>query len=84
MWAVVPVKEIRQAKQRLALEMSTDERCRLVEAMLSDVLEALSRVDGFEGLLVVTRDAEAAAAAREQGASVLEENDESCLNGALE
>ena len=84
MWAVVPVKEIRQAKQRLAPEMSADERRRLVEAMLSDVLEALSRVDGLEGVLVVTRDSEASVAAREQGAAVLEESDDRGLNGALE
>lgn len=84
MWAVVPVKEMRQAKQRLAPEMSADERIRLVEAMLSDVLEGLSRVDGLEGVLVVTRDPEAAVAAREQGAAVLEESGDSGLNGALE
>ena len=84
MWAVVPVKEIRQAKQRLAAEMSADERRRLVEAMLSDVLEALSGVDRLEGVLVVTRDAGAAAAARERGAVVLEEGDEGDLNAALE
>ena len=84
MWAVVPVKEIRQAKQRLAPEMTADERRRLVEAMLSDVLEVLLQVDRLKGVLVVTRDSAAAAAARDRGAVVLEEVDESGLNAALE
>ena len=84
MWAVVPVKELRQAKQRLSSQLTSPERHRLVEAMVADVLEELSRVEGLEGVLVVTRDREAGETARRAGAEVLDEAADGGLNAALE
>ena len=84
MWAVVPVKEIQDAKQRLAGCLGPAERRALVKAMLGDVLEALAAVSLLEGVLVVTRDPEAARCAASAGATVLDEIGEEGLNAALE
>ena len=84
MWAVVPVKEMQDAKQRLAGFLAPAERRALVKAMLADVLEALSAVSLLDGVLVVTRDPEAARCAASAGAMVLDEIGEEGLNAALE
>ncbi len=75
MWAVLPVKDLANAKQRLAAVLDGAERGRLSAAMLEDVLAALSRVAGLEGILVVSRDREAGALARRYGARLLEESE---------
>jgi 2-phospho-L-lactate guanylyltransferase len=46
-WAVVPVKDIRDAKQRLASVLAPHERAALFRAMLHDVLSALSGAEGL-------------------------------------
>jgi 2-phospho-L-lactate guanylyltransferase len=75
MWAVLPVKDLANAKQRLAATLSAAERGRLSAAMLEDVLAALARVAGLDGILVVSRDREAAALARRYGARLLQESE---------
>lgn len=82
-WAVVPVKAFRLAKQRLAGAFSPFERRALAEAMLDDVLSVLARVESLAGILVVTRDSLAAARARRRGALVLHEPEASGLNAAV-
>jgi 2-phospho-L-lactate guanylyltransferase len=72
-WAVVPVKELRLAKQRLAGVLSPEQRAHLARAMAIDTLEALSRVRGLEGIEVATADPGAAEIARRFGASVCAE-----------
>jgi 2-phospho-L-lactate guanylyltransferase len=59
MWAVVPLKNIRQAKQRLGPMLAPDERSALMMAMVSDVLEALTQTPGLAGILLVSRAPEA-------------------------
>lgn len=68
----VPVKDLVTAKQRLAAALAPEQRVRLARAMLADVLRVLAgcRVDA---VWVVSRDAEAAAAARAAGAEMLAE-----------
>jgi 2-phospho-L-lactate/phosphoenolpyruvate guanylyltransferase len=68
--AVVPVKEIAQAKQRLASVLSPAARRALVRAMLEDVLSALSVTRGLAGILVVTADRTAAVIAHRFGAEI--------------
>src|SRR6266700_3813388 len=63
-WAVVPAKDLAQAKQRLAGVLTPEERQGLAQAMLEDVLSALSGVPALAGLIVVTREAAFAATAR--------------------
>jgi 2-phospho-L-lactate guanylyltransferase len=82
LWAVVPVKEIGRSKQRLNAALFTDERERLVRAMLRDVLLAL-RASPLADVVVITRDAEVGALAKECGAQVLAERGEGDLNAAL-
>ena len=43
MWAVVPLKNIRHAKQRLAPLLTPAERSELMLAMITDVLAALTQ-----------------------------------------
>ena len=84
LWAVVPVKEIARSKQRLSGALFQDERERLVRAMLRDVLGALRASSGLADMLVITRDAEVGALAKECGAQVLaERGGADDLNAAL-
>src|SRR6185436_7597043 len=80
LWAVVPVKEIARSKQRLSGALFQDERERLVRAMLRDVLGALRASSGLADVLVITRDAEVGALAKECGAQVLAERGADDLN----
>ncbi|MBC8240649.1 MAG: 2-phospho-L-lactate guanylyltransferase [Alphaproteobacteria bacterium] len=72
-WAVVPVKQFDQAKKRLSPVLNADERRRLSRVMLADVLDALSKVSGIDGVLVVTCEPDAMELARTFGAEVLQE-----------
>lgn len=74
-WAVLPVKDIAGAKQRLAGVLSPDERRELFAAMLEDVLGALAASPGLGGILVVTRDPQAQALAARYGAKALLEGE---------
>ncbi|MGH6919962.1 MAG: 2-phospho-L-lactate guanylyltransferase, partial [Geminicoccaceae bacterium] len=73
LWAVLPVKDLRHAKQRLAGVLDAAERQALFAAMLEDVLEALAASEGLAGILVVTRDVQARDLAARYGARVLVE-----------
>jgi len=73
MWAVVPVKDLDGAKQRLAPALDQHRRTALYRAMLQGVLDALAASSRLAGVLVVTRDPWAAEQARARGARVLEE-----------
>ena len=69
----MPVKDLHNAKQRLAGVLGPAERHALFRAMLEDVLSALSASRGLAGILMVTRDAEARQLAARYGARVLVE-----------
>lgn len=71
--ALVPVKDLQQAKQRLADILAPGERRDLFRAMLEDVLSVLTSCRTLAGVVLVTRDAEARALAARYGARVLEE-----------
>lgn len=75
LWAVLPVKDLQHAKQRLAGILSAKERRTLFAAMLEDVLAALAGCAGLAGILVVTRDQEAWRLAGRYGARVLLEDE---------
>lgn len=82
-WAVVPVKRLDQAKQRLAGCLSDAERAALSLAMLDDVLSALSDSPGLAGLIVVTADREVRDRAKGYGSRALEEPGPSGLTAAV-
>jgi 2-phospho-L-lactate/phosphoenolpyruvate guanylyltransferase len=75
LWAVLPVKDLSGAKQRLAGVLSAKERLELSFAMLQDVLCALAVSAGLAGILLVTRDPEARRLAVRFGARVLVEQE---------
>jgi len=64
-WAVVPLKSIRRAKQRLASLLTPTERGELMLAMVGDVLDALTQTPDLAGILLVSRAPEAADLARQ-------------------
>ena len=72
-WAVVPVKTLDAAKQRLAGALDPAPRRGLSLAMLADVLDALDATPGLDGIAVVSRDADVAALARRRGLRVIPE-----------
>ena len=72
-WAVVPVKELADAKQRLSSNLSPEERRALVTIMLDDVLNAVSAVRQLAGVLVVTVDPVATSLAGRYGARIVTE-----------
>jgi len=65
MWALVPVKELAQSKQRLSGVLDPGEREGLVLAMLRDVLTAIRGANAFDGVLLVSRSRKAQAVAGE-------------------
>lgn len=72
-WAVVPVKDTRAAKQRLAPALPPELRRGLAPAMLEDVLAALAGAPGLAGRLIVTTDPAAIALAARYGCITTEE-----------
>ena len=71
--AVLPIKDMGDAKRRLAGFLGAAERQALAQAMAEDVLETLSHVPGLAEIVVVTRDARACDLAARYGARVLPE-----------
>jgi 2-phospho-L-lactate guanylyltransferase len=71
--AVVPVKETRAAKQRLAGILTSEQRQLLAQTMFEDVLSALAQTAGLAAILVATVDRAIAEIAGRYGAEVSEE-----------
>jgi 2-phospho-L-lactate guanylyltransferase len=71
--AVVPVKDLDRAKERLSGRLTKPERRALVLAMLEDVLVTLARVPGIDATLVVTHEPEVVRLAVRIGAETLAE-----------
>jgi 2-phospho-L-lactate guanylyltransferase len=70
-WAVIPVKETSEAKQRLSAGVPAHLRQELALTMLEDVLAAVSQAHGLAGIAVVTVDARAVRLAQTYGARIL-------------
>ena len=56
MWALLPLKDFVQAKQRLTGCLTVSERRGLFHAMVEDVLTVLAAHSGFERIVVVSDD----------------------------
>jgi 2-phospho-L-lactate guanylyltransferase len=82
-WAIVPVKPLRRGKSRLADILPDEERAELNRWLLEHTLSTLSETKGIEQTLVISRDPEALALARDFEARTLQEDASSRLNGAL-
>lgn len=84
MWAVLPAKDMVDAKQRLAEALSPAERRLLFRTMYEDVLAALAQATRLAGVAVVTRDPEAGAVARAYGARLIAEPENRGQTAAIE
>jgi 2-phospho-L-lactate/phosphoenolpyruvate guanylyltransferase len=69
--AVLPVKRLDAAKQRLAAGLDEERRRQLAAAMVGDVLEAIGEALGIERLIVVSGDPVAQELASQAGAEVV-------------
>ena len=83
MWALVPVKALSGAKQRLANVLRAAARARLAQAMLDDLLCLLENATQIERVLILTADAAVAQQARRRGHRVFEEDADQSLNENL-
>jgi len=83
LWAVVPVKELDRAKERLAPALPPGVRRALMLAMFEDVLSALVTTPGLVGLLVVTIDPAARGLAAKYGCHIIENGARDGHTGAV-
>lgn len=83
MWAIVPLKALESAKQRLASLLTPAERRNLMLAMARDVLAALCQSSVLTGVLIVSRTPEADALARAFSTERFAESPDADLPGAL-
>ena len=72
-WALLPLKDLVQAKTRLSGTLAPSERRALAQAMAEDVLSALSGCDGLEGILLISDDPGADLLARKYAVELLPE-----------
>jgi 2-phospho-L-lactate guanylyltransferase len=70
---LLPIKDLRNAKQRLASVLAPEERLALAQAMLADTIRAVRGVRRAEKIFVITNYAPAIQAAEENGWEVLRE-----------
>ncbi len=71
---LLPVKDLRQAKQRLASFLNAEERFGLAQAMLADTVRAIRGVRHAEKIFVVTNYIPAMAVAEQNGWELLRED----------
>lgn len=83
MWAIVPVKPLRQGKSRLSQVLSEEQRAHLNQQLLKRTLEILRNVKAIDQILVVSKDPNALALAHELNVKTLQENSQTGLNNAL-
>ena len=82
MWAVIPVKNISQAKKRLSPSLKEEERKHLFSAMLEDVLSVVVKIHFFEKIILATNCQNAISIAKSYGVSVLATGPDRGLNQA--
>jgi 2-phospho-L-lactate/phosphoenolpyruvate guanylyltransferase len=70
---LLPVKDLRNAKQRLAAVLSPQERFALAQAMLADTTDAVKRVQRADAIFVVTSYEPATEIATQNGWQILRE-----------
>jgi 2-phospho-L-lactate/phosphoenolpyruvate guanylyltransferase len=83
-YALVPVKDVTQAKVRLSPLLSAAERRALTAAMLDDVLAALRQASTVERIALVTTDEHALTLAAQWGFAVVDEGAGRGETGAVE
>jgi len=82
-WAVVPVKDLHNAKQRLSPVLHVEQRRALLRAMLHDVLTALTEAECLAVVMLITHDDEIRKIADGFSVQVLAEPDNSGHTAAV-
>ena len=82
LWALVPVKALTVAKQRLQQYLGP-KRGDFAFAMLNDVLDALAASKAISRIAIVTADPRVAELARQRGLLLVEENGKCDMNAAI-
>ncbi len=82
-WVVVPVKDARHGKSRLAGVLADDDRARFVRAMALDTLAAAGAATLVDGVVLVTPDQVLASWAQRGGAVVVDEPHGGGLDAAV-
>ncbi len=83
LWALVPIKQLKQSKQRLKRVLAPGEREGLTLAMARDVLRALQGVSTLEGIVLVSRCPSASVLSREFGTALFAESSGADLSAAV-
>ncbi len=83
LWAIIPVKPLRRGKSRLAKVISAEKRAELNQYLLEHTIQILSTIDEIENIMVISKDTEALALARDLGAKTVQEYGSPGLNTAL-
>jgi 2-phospho-L-lactate guanylyltransferase len=83
-YALVPVKDLTQAKVRLSPLLSPGQRYALAVAMLDDVLASLQQASALDRIALVTTDEHALALAAQWGFEVVDEGSGRGETGAVE
>lgn len=83
LWAIIPVKPLKNAKSRLSQILTPDQRYEFAQAMFRHVLSVVTSVQQITGVLVISRDTKALSIARDMGAKTIQEGAVSDLNPAL-
>lgn len=81
---LIPVKDLRGAKQRLSEVLSQEQRTQLAEAMLADVLEAIAGWKQHPPVSLVTSYTPAIELASQRGFEVIEDRENPGETGAIE
>jgi 2-phospho-L-lactate guanylyltransferase len=81
--AVIPIKQLNDAKKRLADHLSAEQRQALCQVMFEDVLESVTTCDRIDEVVVVTNDTSVARIAASFSARVIAESDEPGLISAV-
>ncbi len=86
MWALIPIKKLDNAKQRLSGLLRPNERKQLFRCMVLDVLKVLSEHPLISGIAIVSNDEEGAFLAKKFDALLINEakTNQRGLNGAVE
>jgi len=82
-YAIVPVKTLASSKKRLAKLLTVDERMKLSEVMLYDVLDSVCNCESIDKVIVVSKDERVLSIAREFGTMVVREEEEIGVNAAV-
>ncbi len=81
---LLPVKDLRNAKQRLAGILSPELRFGLAQAMLADTMRAVRGIRCADEVFVVTNHEPAAGVARQNGWQVIRENEQTSESASVD